>query len=1191
MPSIEEWLNGIGLGKYSNVFAENDVDVRALPHLNGADLQELGVSLGHRKVMLAAIAELRGLESAETEFETKTDGQDSIGGRQPDHSDAKPLRAPGPDLRLLSVLFCDMVGSTSLSARFSAEDMHDLISAYHETVATAVQLYGGYVAKFLGDGVLAYFGWPVAYEDHAERAVRAGLAAISGVERLKTPAGALLQSRIGIASGRVVVGDLAGGGVLERGQVAGETPNLAARLQGIAEPGQIAIADSTRRLARQAFEFEDLGGRDLRGFQHRMPVFRVVRERDVESRFDAMRGKSLSQFVGRNSEIGILLDRWELAKSGQGQAAFVSGEAGIGKSRLLEALMERLQDEPHELIRLQCSPYHTTSALYPVIQRLNRVAALAATDDEATRLEKFERLIAQFGEIPADVGPVYAELLSLDLGERFRLADLPARERKDLTLRTLVNRVLLAAMRAAVLMVVEDAHWIDPSTSELLRDIVLRIHGARIYVLVTHRPDWSADWAQGLVHITTVAVGRLTNQQMRLFVQAKLGAVSERLVERIVERTDGVPLFVEELTQSILESETDTLDNVDIPDSLQGSLMARLDRLSGPSKETAQIASVIGREFDRSLLAQVAAFDIATLDDTLRQLLAAQLVVMGGSSRQSLLFRHALIQDAAYQSLLIRKRRQYHRAIADAIVESHANIVTTQPELVARHYTEGQRDDLALPFWKKAGERALERSANYEATDHFSNALAAAERLPDGPERTAETLATRLRLAEALSAVGWFKAATTHYLICAEQSRQANDAESFMRVVLGYDMAVFLLGKTLDQSVALLTEAEAKIAGDDERQRCRILSRLARAHVLLGNVTKSASFDKRGRELARKLEDHSSLFTLSMNRFLIPRIVTSSREVQRRLSDASELVELSHSLNDDEMKGRALSIDAYVAMEVGDRGRADQSLAALSELGEVRQRLNLQWVSRHGAAMMAILEGNFAAAERFAGEGLKLGRSTIGEQVEGVYGIQMFAIRREQGRLAEVAPVIKRLIDEKPTEKAWLPGFALIAADLGYDEPARRRLRELAETDFEMPFDAKRSASLAYVAEAAVLLGDNDSAARLYELMSDYKHMTVTVGIVTACYGAASHYLGMLAGAMGEFDKAEAHFEHALDMNERIGARLWLAHTKAQYAFLLRRRGGKGVSKRAEVLTNEAWETAAELDMVLLKRRLQPKIH
>ncbi len=317
--------------------------------------------------MLAAIAHLREAATAEAEVAVKQDRSTPLVDGPPEPRGADAVAKSGPDLRLLSVLFCDMVDSTGLSARFNAEEMHELISAYQGTVANAVIRFGGYVAKFLGDGVLAYFGWPMAYEDHAERAIRAGLAAIAGVGTLKTPAGAPLQSRVGIASGRVVVGDLAGGGVLDRGQVAGETPNLAARLQSVAEPGQILIANDTRRLAGNAFEIENLGVRELKGFEHPLSMFRVAGERDMESRFDATRGGALSRFVGRNSEIGVLLDRWELAKGGLGQAVFVSGEAGIGKSRLLEALIERLQDEPHELIRLQYSPYHATSALYPVI--------------------------------------------------------------------------------------------------------------------------------------------------------------------------------------------------------------------------------------------------------------------------------------------------------------------------------------------------------------------------------------------------------------------------------------------------------------------------------------------------------------------------------------------------------------------------------------------------------------------------------------------------------------------------------------------------------------------------------------------------------------------------------------------------------------------------------------------------------
>jgi class 3 adenylate cyclase/tetratricopeptide (TPR) repeat protein/type II secretory pathway predicted ATPase ExeA len=1162
-----------------------------LPYLDAVDLQELGVSLGHRKVMLVAIAALSGAAPSESENETKSDRRDAPVDEPPKSGATELPSEPGPDLRLISVLFCDMVGSTRLSERFNAEEMHELISVYHETVAGAVRRFGGYVARFLGDGVLAYFGWPMAYEDHAERAIRAGLAAIAGVESIKTPAGSPLQSRVGIASGRVVVGDLAGGGTLDRAQVAGESPNLAARLQGVARPGEVVIPDNTRRLAGQAFEFEALGDRELKGFSSPIATFRVAREREVESRFDASRGTTSSQFVGRNSEIGILRARWELARGGQGQAVFVTGEAGIGKSRLLEALVESMQDEPHELIRLQCSPYHVTSALHPVIERLSRSVGLIREDNVATRAEKLDRLIARYGENADDVRPIYDELLSTNLGDRGVLADLSALQRKELTLRTLANRVLLAGRKATVLLVVEDAHWIDASTNELLREIVLRMQEAHVCLVVTHRPDWSADWATGLSRVTTVAVGRLSNEQIRLLIQSILGSVSDRLVDRIVSRADGVPLFVEELARSILESGTDTIENIQIPDSLLGSLMARLDRLSGPSREVAQIAAVIGREFDHKLLAQVAPIDAQTLDSALQRLLAAELVVMSGTPAQTLLFRHALIQDAAYQSLLSRKRVHYHRLIGDAIVQSHPDLVATQPELIARHYAEGRADSLALPYWMKAGERALQRSANYEATDHFSKALALAERLPEGPVRLAGMLSARLRLAEALTEGGRVSDATTHYLSAAEHAREANDAESFMRVALGYDTAQYVRGLNHDQSIALLTEAEAKIARDDDKQRCLILSRLARAHLLLGDTKKSESFDRLATQLAERSGDRHSLFTLFSNRFMVPRQVGSVIEAQSRLSEVGELVEFSRSFDDDEIKGRALSLEAYVSAELGDRGRLDRSIAELDEIGTARQRLYLRCISQHGAAMLAILDGTFAAAEEHAREGLRLGRLTLGDPVEGVFGIQMFSIRREQGRLSEVAGVVKRLIDEKPYEKEWLPGFALIAVDLGYEEAARKRLYELAESGFELPFDAKRSTSLSYVAEVAFLLEESDVAERLYQLMVAYEHMTITSGTVTVCYGAASRYLGMLATTLGEFDKAEAHFEHALLLNNRMGARPWLAHTSADYASLLRRRGGRGDHERAQALTNEAWEIAAELDMALLKRRLQPTIH
>jgi class 3 adenylate cyclase/tetratricopeptide (TPR) repeat protein len=1183
MQTIEDWLSQLGLGKYIEAFVQNDVDFRALPHITEADLQALGVSLGHRKIILAAI---NGF--AQPGLDRLPHAPLSI--EESERQTIEISQEPTADRRILSVLFCDLVGSTALSGQLDPEDMHDLTRRYQDSVAGAITRFGGYVAKYLGDGVLAYFGWPMAYEDHAERSIRAGLEALAAVEAVESPDGAQLKARIGIASGHVVVGDIAGSSANERASIAGDTPNLAARLQGAAAPGQIVVADSTRRLAGQCFEIESLGSQELKGFNSRIALFAVRGEREVESRFDAAHPSALSKFVGRTSEIGMLLERWELAKGGQGQAVFVSGEAGIGKSRLVDALEERAHENKHELVRLQCSPYHATSAFYPIIERLSRFARFSPTDDKTIRASKFSSILARYGENPADVGSIYAELLSLDLGDAFKPPDLSAQQRKEITVRTLANRLLLAAKVAPVLFVVEDAHWIDPSTSEVLKEVVGRLHGAEVLVVVTHRPEWTADWAIGLAQVTTLAIGRLTRQQIRELIESMVDNVPVQLADRIAERTDGVPLFVEELTRSILESGKAASLSVEIPDSLQGSLMARLDRLTPAAKEVAQVASVIGREFDRGLLSKVAGLDNRTLDGALHQLMSTQLVVVGGVVRDALVFRHALIQDTAYQSLLSRRRRYYHEAIAKALIEGYPDLVVTQPELIAQHYVKAQKIELAFPYWMKAGERALGRSANYEAVDHFQNALAMAEDLP-GPARQKEVLEATLKLGEALTAAGRVSDSVAKYRLTAQLAREAGDTKAFIRSTLGFDAAQFLSAKPLAESLPLLTEAMGKIDSNDQKSRCQLLSRLARAHSLVGDAKNSAKCHKEGVNLARRLGDKNSLFELSVLYFLTPITVKSLTESNDRTARVDEIKRLSADINDDDARGRALTIDVYVSTELGDRARANRAVEGLEELGTLRQRLNVLWLAGMARAMMAILDGRFTAAEALAEEALSLGRRTHGVEVEGVYGMQMFTIRREQSRLSEVAPVVKHLIEENPDETTWLPGFALIAADLGYRDAAQRRLSEMARTGFAMPLDAKRSASLSFISEVAVSLGDREAAQTIYDLMLAYKNMTITAGVATVCFGAASRYLGMLSAALGNFEKAAEHFEHALEMNAASGSRPWLAHTQAEYANLLLKIGGKKAVERAMSLSEQAWAIATELDMVRLKKRLQPTLH
>src|SRR5262245_56371329 len=593
---IATWLNSLGLERYSEAFRANDIDARALRHLTEADLRELGVSLGHRKVLLAAIAELKELPQSDARAASPEVGL---------HSDL-PSRPDQAERRLLSVLFCDLVGSTALARRLDPEDMRALLRSYQDRVAGAITRYGGHVAQYLVDGVMAFFGWPTAFEDQAERAVRAGLEALEAVQTLGIVGGLHVQARVGIATGRVVVGDLSSAGRQE-GAIAGETPSLATRIQDCATANQVVMSEGTRILVGETFEIEDLGTRSLKGFDGEVRLFRVFGARDLESRFDAARGAVLSRFVGRVHELALLLERWELAKAGEGQVVLISGEAGIGKSRLIRAFADRLGTEHHVLWRLQCSPYHPNSALFPVIQSLYRAIELGSVDTAEDRLDKLERMLRETGEDAAALAPIYAELLSFDAAGRYARLTLAPQELKSLMLRTLIDRCLLTAAKAPLLLLVEDAHWIDPTTQELMDQTIASIGGAQVLMLLTHRPEWQMDWAGTYGHVMSLSLGRLAKPQIAELVEGIVGRQPEEtLIAEVTTRTDGIPLFVEELTRSLLERGAHArIGAFEIPATLHGSLMARLDRLPVLAKETIQAASVIGREFTRDLLAGV----------------------------------------------------------------------------------------------------------------------------------------------------------------------------------------------------------------------------------------------------------------------------------------------------------------------------------------------------------------------------------------------------------------------------------------------------------------------------------------------------------------------------------------------------------------------------------------------------------
>jgi class 3 adenylate cyclase/predicted ATPase len=774
MHDIAQWLEGMGLGQFAEAFAENGVDPDLLAEITNDDLKDLGVArLADRKRILNAVAELNMSAEEAREASQVTD-------------EAFEARTGEAERRQLTVMFCDLVGSTELSRRLDPEDLRDVIRRYQDAVAGAVARYEGHVARFLGDGVLTYFGWPKAYEDQAERAVRAGLDATTAVAAVGIDGGETLCARVGIATGQVVVGDLVGNATIDAKAVTGETPNLAARLQGVADPGQVVIGGTTRQLTGQTFELHDLGLQDLKGFSESVPAWGVVGESAAESRFEAVHAGARTLLVGREHELALLCERWELAKSGESQVVLLSGGAGIGKSRMVQALRNEIGDEQNFRLRYQCSPHHTNSAFHPVIRRLERAAGFSNEDSSEVKLVKLEALLRPTTEELEAIVPLFVTLLSFPEDGRCGTLDLTPQQLRDRTIEALIDQVLALSRLRPVLFVVEDAHWIDPSTKSLVGEIMARVVDQAIFLLITNRPVDTPLWP-GHPHLTSIALNRLGRKQSAEIVQSVGGQdVTDAMVERIVARADGVPVYLEELTVAVVEGGLD-IEATDIPATLQASLLARLDRLED-AREVAQISAVIGREFSYGLLAAVAGKSEAELNGALGRLVDSQLAFQRGSPPEATYtFKHALVQDAAYDSLLKRSRQELHRSIAEILERDFLSVAEAEPELLARHYTEAGLVDQAIAYWQQAGRRASERSANREAGAHISNGLRLTKELDDTLERAGLELDLLITLGPVLGSSKGMGAAEVGktYLRARELCHQVKDTARLFTVTWG----------------------------------------------------------------------------------------------------------------------------------------------------------------------------------------------------------------------------------------------------------------------------------------------------------------------------------------------------------------------------------------------------------------------
>ena len=847
MNSIKDWLERQNLGQYVDAFERNQIDLSILRELSDDDLKELGVSaLGHRKLLLKTIAELGGERSAATaaaEPGAQEDKKSSFDGAQRQVIAGSDVSVAG-ERRQLTVLFCDMVGFTELANRVDPEVLQGIVRSYEDACAVCITRYEGYVFQRLGDGIVAFFGYPLAHEGEAERAIHAGLAIIESLLKLEVPEVGHLQVRIGVATGLVVVSSA------EKGAV-GETMNLASRLQAIAPVNTIVVSERVQRVAGGAFDYADLGEQMLKGIAQPTHAYRIVGLSEAATRFDAATGAQVTPLVGREQELGLLLERWSLAQDGEGQVVLLSGEPGIGKSRILSTLRERLEAQGAQALRFQCSPYYINSAFWPSIDNFERALKFRRDESSESKLDKLEALMVTHYRRPrADVRFV-AAMLSIPCDERYGAVSMTPQRFKDETLRTLVDLTEAAARKQPSVMLFEDAHWADPTTLEVLDLLIDRVRSFPLFIVLTHRPEFVSRWSQH-GHVAAVNLSKLTRAQSAAMVSRITGGkrLPAELLEEIIAKTDGVPLFVEELTKSILESGelTDVAGGYDyagfthsiaIPTTLRDSLMARLDRFA-PVKEIAQIGAAIGREFSYELTSAVAPMTGAQLDAALTQLTSSGLAFRRGTPPvATYTFKHALVQDAAYDSLLKSRRQELHARIARVIEERFPNVRATEPEALAQHYTRAAMPVEATPLWHQAGSIALRKSALTDAIAHLSHGLGTCEAIKDAVlhERWQMELLTARGIAY-MAMKGWPAAEVGENLSSAlPLARAQNRADLLVPILAGLFWNKENPGP-VQASLALVAEAFEEARSRRDRDLELVAHMLAvSAHYWLGNLS------------------------------------------------------------------------------------------------------------------------------------------------------------------------------------------------------------------------------------------------------------------------------------------------------------------------------------------------------------------
>jgi class 3 adenylate cyclase/predicted ATPase len=891
---LAEWLGRYGLGEYAQTFAKNHIDFTVLPDLTENDLEKLGVSLGHRKKLLRAIEALFAERQAD-------DASKAASQPEPEILSASPDRQT--ELRQITVMFCDLADSTPLSGKLDPEDVQTLIDAYREACSTAIRRYEGRIARYFGDGVMVFFGWPRAHEDDAIRAVHAALESVSAIQKISGPV--TLAARVGISSGPVVISEIGSAVAAPSMDATGETPNVAARLQTLAPPNGVVISESTKRRVAAAFELEDLGLKDLKGIETPLHIYRVLAAKTNASRFEAAHTGSLTPFVGRSTELNVLLDRWQKVKESDGQVVLLSGIPGVGKSRLIHELRLQIEHEHHFLLQHQCSPYHSQSAFFPIIEQMEQALELNGQQPDTEKLAKIKAHFCRSASDLIDPALLIAKLLSIPAENDYELSKLTPQQIKNRTISTLIEKVLDLSNKRPTLCIFEDVHWIDPSTLELLELIISRIDRARVLLVASCRPEFQHTWFKH-ANVTMHSLTRLSRSEVSGMVTDLLrgGSIPTDILDEIIAKADGVPLFIEELTSSIASNgETAQSAALRVPETLHDALMERLDRVA-PGQRVAQIAAAIGREFSYDLLSAASRIDDNDLGSALSQLEDADIIHrVGISPLVRYQFKHVLLRDAIYNSLLRSKRCQFHADIATTLASQFHAVVENQPELLAHHYTEAGNHELAMGCWYKAGQRALTNSANVEAIAHFRKAMEHVGTLADTPERRKEEIKIQLALGIPLIAVRGYAAEETRETF--ERARtlclKLEDPAEHFQALYGLWGHSWMGGKN-DQAAALANEFLSRSRGRDDITLSMMAHRIMGSTLLtMGEFTASREHFEKTIALS-KAKRQGPIFSLYMVEPQVASLLLASWDLwflgypDQALSHVSEALSLARGL-------------------------------------------------------------------------------------------------------------------------------------------------------------------------------------------------------------------------------------------------------------------------------------------------------